>query len=92
VKGLRVLLVSVVGPSGQADVAARADVSLGDLAAAVTGAVGPIPQDAVVRVEPGDGRRATRRTRLEQTLADAGAVDGDVVVFAQENPVVGANH
>jgi hypothetical protein len=92
VKGLRVLLVSVVGPSGQADVAARADVSLADLAAAVAGAVGPVPHDTVVRVEPGDGQRATRRARLGQTLADAGAVDGDVVVFAQEKPVVRANH
>ena len=75
-KGLRVLLVTMVGPGGQVDVAVRADVPLWELAAAVAGAVGSVPDG------PG----------LDRTLAEAGAVDGDVILLGQENPIARANH
>jgi hypothetical protein len=91
VKGLRVLLVTIAGPRGQVDVAVRADVPVSELAAAVAGAVGAVSEGSMVTVEPGDGRRPTRRVPMGQTLADAGAVDGDVVLLGQENRVAGAN-
>jgi hypothetical protein len=87
VRAPRVLFVTVLGPGGQVDVAAREDVTLGHVVAAVADAIGSGPQPTPLAIwragrgeQAGDEHIAVNRT---YTLAEAGALDGDILALEE---------
>jgi hypothetical protein len=89
----RVVLVTFVGPRQTIDAAANAEVPLRELLGPVQELLGLEVATAgagsvVVRLLPaGDGARS-RMSELTSSLADLGAVDGDLLTFApRQTPV-----
>ncbi len=89
----RVLLVTVRGPEGQVDVAAREDVSVAELVAAVAETLGktvvPTTNSSDRRPEPSPS--AERSVPRSATLAQAGLLDGHVLTVVSPDVVTVAD-
>jgi hypothetical protein len=91
VSAVRVILITVAGPSGHVDVGVRSDATPADLADALGGVIGVgqvigagrsatvIEHRSPPRPGVPDGRRVT--VRPETALAEAAVADGDLVLF-----------
>lgn len=81
----QVILITVAGPGGQADVGVRADATPAAVAAALPRVAGPgaARLAAEHRGPPRPGTPAGVRAALSMSapLGEAGVADGDVVVF-----------
>lgn len=81
----RVILLTVAGPGGHVDVGVRADVTPADLAVCLGQVVGidQAASAAELWSAPRPGGPAGRRTMIYAgvPLAQAGVLDGDVVLF-----------
>jgi hypothetical protein len=89
VSAIRVILVTVAGPAGHVDVGVRSDATPAELAASLSSIVGvnlPWPS-AEHRSPPRPGEPRGRRSLLLPTdsLADAGVVDGDLILLRNSN-------
>jgi hypothetical protein len=80
VRQVRVLLVTLVGPGGQMDVAARADVPIEELLGTVGGVIVPGARPLAATLAPGRGGERPRPLALHSGLSASGVVDGDTVV------------
>jgi hypothetical protein len=82
---VRVILITVAGPSGHVDVGVRSDATPADLAEALGGVIGVSRATAVIehRAPPRPGVPEGGRVlvRPGTALADAGVADGDLVLF-----------
>jgi len=82
---VRVILITVAGPSGHVDVGVRSDATPGDLVDALGTVIGVSPAATVIEhrspPRPGvpDGGRALVGSAT--ALAEAGVADGDLVLF-----------
>jgi hypothetical protein len=82
----RVILMTIVGPGGQVDVGVRSDATAADLARHLGAVIGISPGGAVAEhwTPPRPGGAQALRQPLPPLvpLADAGVLDGDVVILA----------
>jgi hypothetical protein len=85
-RDVRVILVTIVGPGGQVDVGVRSDTTAADLAWHLGTVIGIGAEGAVAEhwtpPRPGGARALRQPLSPLVSLADAGVLDGDVVVLA----------
>lgn len=81
----RVILVTIAGPGGYVDVGVRSDATPAELAECLGDVLGVTPGVSVAehRSPPRPGGPPNRRSliRASVPLAEAGVLDGDIVVF-----------
>jgi hypothetical protein len=82
---VRVILITVAGPSGHVDIGVRSDATPADLADALGSVIGVSPAAAVIEhrspPRPGVPEGARALVRSGTALAEAGVADGDLVLF-----------
>lgn len=84
---VRVILVTVVGPGGQVDIGVRSDATPADLAWHLGSVIGIGAAGATAEhwssPRPAGGPALRRAMPPSAPLAEAGVLDGDLVVFTQ---------